>query len=132
VSQAERDQAVVLAVDQRLLDAAPDIKSSSSPIAASLRRRTQASTQAFDIASNGTKEHDTISHFDRRYQRIMSRLETIIARLDAVRNTLSLGFARVASQENVPISILASYEWVSLVRTCVSHLLFSMPGIKFY
>ena len=125
LSQAEEDQTAILAMDQRLLDAAPDMGSSSSPVASSLRqRRIQRLIRAHNadqIPSTNTTSHDTMLYHSQPYRRIISRLQTIIARLDTVRRTVS---SDGASRENVPIGILSNNEWPSLVRTCVRRLLY--------
>jgi len=123
VSQAEDDQTMVLAVDHRLLNAAPDMDSSLSPMATAMRhRRTQDLIQAQNIeqiASTESAEHDTILHHDQPYQRIISRLQTIIVRLNAVRSIVSSGINEAGTQGNVSIGILTIREWLSLVRICV-------------
>jgi hypothetical protein len=125
VSQVEKDQATVLAMDQRLVGAALDLDSSSSPVANSLQhRRTPDLTQVHNTGETvhmGAAEHDILSRFDQPYQRIISRLKTTVAQLDAVQKITS---SKMVSQGSIPITILADHEWLSLVRTCVGQLLF--------
>jgi len=117
----EKDQATVLAMDQRLVGAALDLDSSSSPVANSLQhRRTPDMTQVHNTGETvhmGAAEHDIFQP----YQRIISHLKTTVAQLDAVQKITS---SKMVSQGSIPITILADHEWLSLVRTCVCQLLF--------
>jgi hypothetical protein len=127
VAQAEEDQTVILAVDHRLSDTAPGVDVSEWPAVTSmLHGQTPNSTRAQDIdqtiITNATVQ-DNIIDPSQPHLRIISCLRTIISRLDAVQSTVNSGMGKAASQENVPISILATHEWLSLVRICVCNFL---------
>jgi hypothetical protein len=117
VPQAEDDQTVLNAVDQRLLYTAPDVDNSLSPIATSLRQRQDATRTTDPVANVEATEHDAMLHYKQPYRRIISRLRIMCFRLEAVRSAVS----KTTSQKSVPISVLTDREWSSLIRTCVRH-----------
>jgi hypothetical protein len=117
VSQAEDDQTVLNAVDERLLYAAPNTDNSLSPIATSLRQRQDAIRTTEPVANVEATENDAMLQ---PYRRIISRLRVINFRLEAVRSTVS-AIDKTTSQKNVPITVLTDHEWLCLMRTCVRH-----------
>jgi hypothetical protein len=120
VSQAEDDQTVLNAVDERLLYAAPNTGNSLSPIATSLRQRQDAIRTTEPVANVEATENDAMLHYKQPYRRIISRLRVINFRLEAVRSTVS-AIDKTTSQKNVPITVLTDHEWLCLMRTCVRH-----------
>lgn len=116
-SQAETDQTMMLAIEQRLFENLPDADTSTmSPLTSTLRNlRAQTSTAQSLESSEQIEEGGYEVEHAKPYQRTAVRLKSIIEKLDAVRATVELS----GMQESLPISILSLQEWQALIRTCV-------------
>lgn len=125
--QIEVDQALILAVDQRLHGStSTSFDDTSSPLSTSmLARRESASFDSLtaehvtDTIEQTLPKTQDILQSPLPHRRILSRFSLIAERLDAVRSTVAAGTNETGIKEIVPISILSNQEWQSLVRVCV-------------
>lgn len=114
-AQAEEDQRVVNAVDQRLqLSPSQSTESDEIPLSETHRER-------LGLMNGG--ETQPSPH---PYIRVLSRAHIMFSRLDSIQS--SLGVAENASSPLIPIGLLTMKECEALVRICVgAYLLLNRP-----
>lgn len=122
LSETEQDQALVHAVEQRLFGAAPVVVDGLSRIASVLQQNRHATTFAYDGKAECDGTEDTGDHMTGHgYRRVLSRLQSIISRLNDTQLKVAPGSH---IQDSLPVGIVSDREWLSLVRVCVCYMKF--------